>query len=483
MKDIQTIALIVRGLCALKKETPYVEFKVNDADPDMIGERISAISNMALLSDEPYGYIVWGIEDETHSIVGTKLSFFSWKKGEEDIVAYWRNLLSPSLDLEAYEVTLDDKRVLVLEIPAAAHFASAYKKQIYCRIGSYTKNIKDYPSLEKELWQRLDLSSPESRIALSGVKKEEIPSFLSFPSYWKAVGVSNPLNEDETITRFCREGFLLDEKGGHYSITVLGALLFASDLSSFPKLEGKALRIVNYAGESRLETKGKQTFLSGYAISFEECFKAITALTQTSDIYVNGVRKDHYIVPPIAVREALGNLLIHQDLLSNGGPLVEIFVDRVEFSNPGFLSVPIDRLIDSPPKSVNERLASFLRRIDIGDTAGSGFDKIVASLEKEKLPPFKMEEAPSGVRLMLFKEKPFEEYSQEEKLAATYDHVVISYLSSKRATNKSLRDRFGLGEEAKFRISRLLALALDSGKIKKAALSDKKDTAYLPYWA
>ena len=483
MKDNETITLIVRGLCALKEENTYVEFKLNNSDPDAMGERISALSNMALLAEKPFGYLVWGIDDATHEPVGTKLSFLTWKKGDQDILAYWRNLLTPSLDLQNYEIELDGNNVLVLEIPAASHFATTFKKQAYCRIGSYTKNLKEYPALEKELWQKLDDTAPESRLAANAIKKEALADILDFPSYADALSLPSPLSLDENISRFIREGFLVDDGGGLYSLTVLGGLLFAKDFSAFKALSGKSLRIVRYAGNDRLETKGKREFPYGYALSFERCYQEILSSIQTADIYINGRRKDHYLLPGIAIREALGNMLIHQDLLASGGPLVEIFSDRVEFSNPGYLNVPLDRLIDSAPKPANQALASFLRRINIGDTAGSGYDKIVASLEKEHLPPAKTEETPSGVRVLIFGEKEFEDYSSEEKIQAAYEHTVLCHLSYRKATNQSLRERFGLGAEAKYKISRIYATAMEQGKIKKEAESGKADASYLPYWA
>jgi predicted HTH transcriptional regulator len=39
--------------------------------------------------------------------------------------------------------------------------------------------------------------------------------------------------------------------------------------------------------------------------------------------------------PEIAIRELVANALIHQDLNEKGFPMVEIFNDRIEISNPG----------------------------------------------------------------------------------------------------------------------------------------------------
>ena len=59
----------------------------------------------------------------------------------------------------------------------------------------------------------------------------------------------------------------------------------------------------------------------------------------------------------------VANAVIHQDFFVTGaGPLVEIFDDRVEITNPGRPLVATERFLDTPPRSRNEMLAAFLRR-------------------------------------------------------------------------------------------------------------------------
>jgi ATP-dependent DNA helicase RecG len=58
-------------LTAANRETEWVEFKLNDDTPEEIGEYISALSNSAALSGKRAGYIVWGISDITHEVIGT----------------------------------------------------------------------------------------------------------------------------------------------------------------------------------------------------------------------------------------------------------------------------------------------------------------------------------------------------------------------------------------------------------------------------
>ena len=64
------IALVDR-LRALPTETEWLEFKRNNADPQEVGEYLSALANGASLGNQPRGYLVFGIDDTTHAVVGT----------------------------------------------------------------------------------------------------------------------------------------------------------------------------------------------------------------------------------------------------------------------------------------------------------------------------------------------------------------------------------------------------------------------------
>ncbi|MGC9315765.1 MAG: helix-turn-helix domain-containing protein [bacterium] len=74
-------------MCLLSDEKEWVEFKVDNYNPQGIGEYISALSNSACLHNQSKGYLVFGIEDKTCKIVGTKFEPAKTKgKGNEVLV-------------------------------------------------------------------------------------------------------------------------------------------------------------------------------------------------------------------------------------------------------------------------------------------------------------------------------------------------------------------------------------------------------------
>lgn len=481
--DESLLETVVRGLISLPKENDYVEFKLNESDPIDLGERISGLSNSAALAHKPFAYLVWGVDDKTKEIKGTNLSFSTWKKGNEDIVPYWRISLLPHIELFDYEIEIDGKRILLLEISAASYSPTQFRGVAYCRVDSYTKPIKDFPASQKRLFDILNDNPAEMRICLRGADSNGVEKLLDLDSYFKQLNRIPPHSVEEKIRYFLREGFLVESHPNSYDVTYLGALLYAKDLTEFETLEAKAVRVVYYEGNTRLQTKGRDIFTEGYALCFDKINEILLAHLTRPDTFQNGIRQDSYSIPPIAVREALANALMHQDLLSGYGPLIEVFDNRVEWSNSGELHVEVNRIIDMVPISENPKMALFLRRINIGDTSGSGVDKICLSLEKEKTACPCFETSPTGTRLVIFRDKRFPDMNQEEKIQAVYYHVVLKHIERENATNASVRNRFGLGEDAIYVVARLLSQTVEKGLIKKKEANGKKDTAYLPYWA
>ena len=82
---IGNIDILVKELCKLPKEVGWVEFKHNNCEPNMIGEDISALANTATLNDRDYAYMIWGVDDTTHEIIGTKVRLQMEKKGEQEL--------------------------------------------------------------------------------------------------------------------------------------------------------------------------------------------------------------------------------------------------------------------------------------------------------------------------------------------------------------------------------------------------------------
>lgn len=110
----------------------------------MIGESISALANSAAYYDKDKAYMVWGINNENHEIVGTKYNQFSKLKGNQEIEGWLRALLSSNCEFEFDTLEMNNKPLVVLIIYRATYQPITFKKVDYIRVGSYTKNLWMY---------------------------------------------------------------------------------------------------------------------------------------------------------------------------------------------------------------------------------------------------------------------------------------------------------------------------------------------------
>jgi ATP-dependent DNA helicase RecG len=118
-RSAEYLAGLVGELCALPHETEWVEFKVNNTDQQEIGEYLSALANAAALNSKAFAYLIWGVEDQAHHMVGTSFSPSTTRKGNEPLETWLLRLLTPKIHFRFNDVTVDGKPVVLLEIGRA----------------------------------------------------------------------------------------------------------------------------------------------------------------------------------------------------------------------------------------------------------------------------------------------------------------------------------------------------------------------------
>ena len=71
LTNAERVRALIDDLRALPAETAWVEFKENKADAQTIGKLISALANSVRLADQDFAYVLWGVRDSDHAVVGT----------------------------------------------------------------------------------------------------------------------------------------------------------------------------------------------------------------------------------------------------------------------------------------------------------------------------------------------------------------------------------------------------------------------------
>lgn len=155
---IEELHKLLQKLVDHSIETQWIEFKMNAGSitNEQIGEYISAMSNGAAISNQPFGYLIWGVADDTHEVKGTNFCFTTASQGNQDLELWIRNLLHPRISFEIFEFAYNSKQVVLLRIPSAKGEPTHFKKKPFIRIGSNKTDLRNFPEYVRIIYNSLE---------------------------------------------------------------------------------------------------------------------------------------------------------------------------------------------------------------------------------------------------------------------------------------------------------------------------------------
>ena len=473
---------ILLGLLAKPAETEIVEFKraKNSFSDSDLGQYFSALSNEANLKGEAYAWLVFGVDNSTHELTDTqyKPSRPSLDEMKKKIGDQITNRITFE---EIYDLMYQGKRVVMFQIPAAPQgIPIAYQGHYYGRDGE-SLGALNLQEIERIRSQRTD-NSFEMRPAKSGLTSSEVLQYLNYKKLYERIDRRIP-REESVILDLLKEYAYITEDHGSWAITNMGALLFANRLTDFENLRFRGLILRRYEGNNNLVMINERHSEAGYAVEFDDLLDWLENNTSKEKIISSRTREITY--PRVAIREFMANVMVHQDFSITGMPLtIEIFSNRIVFTNPGSLLNDANRLIDLPPHSRNETLAQAMLQVDLCERRGSGYDRAVEGIESMCLPPYKVEAGNNFTRVTMYPKKSFKEMTPKERLMACYQHACILFEKDEEMNNQSLRERFELEKNKSSVASRIIAEAVETGLLKPAHEDNeaKKFATYIPYY-
>ena len=424
------------------------------------------------------GHLVLGVTDKPpRQVVGSEAFAGNLTAVENEV------LQKTEVCIEAAELAHPDGRVLVFSIPGRPQgSAYRYKGTYWMRVGESTVVMPD-----QQLREIFAETQPEwlDASAKSDLSAEEILELLDIPEFFALQKMPMPGRTTEALDILAARRCIA-RNGQGYAICRLGALLLARRLSDFPELENRAVRVLVYINKSKLKTRRDWTCDKGYAVGFEEIVKYVMEQIPQREVIRNGIRKEERLLPEEMARELLANAVVHQDFSVHGKQLrLDIYSNRIEFSNPGEPLVDPDRFIDRE-NTRNERLIGLMRRMGFCEQRGSGIDQVVHAAEAHRLraPEFRSDDAQTTVRV--HGRETLSEMRRADRIRACYQHCVLKYVTNEDSmTNRSLRERFGASPKSASVVSAIIADAGKAGLIKldvKAGTS-RRYAKYIPAWA
>jgi len=483
----QELNSLLEQLVKLPKETEWVEFKLNFHSAEEIGQLISALANGACLLNQENGYLIFGVDNKFQTIDGTTFNPSTHKQKGQELENWLHQFLDPRIDFRIFGFTnrdpSGDKEMAIFEIPAAFNQPVKFDRVGYIRVGSYTRKLSDFPEKEARIWNKKVQKLFETEIAKRNISADEVIQLLDTQTFFELLKLPYPTNRNSVLEKLESEKFIKSITG-KYQITNLGAILIAKNIDEFDQLSRKAVRVIVYKGNNRVFTQREQIEEKGYAIGFEGLINFINSQLPANEEIGKTFRKDVRMYPEIAIRELVANAIIHQNFSETGtGPMVEIFQDRIEFTNPGLPLITTNRFIDEY-QSRNEVLASFMRRIGICEEKGSGIDKVIFHAELYQLPAPDFQAKEKHTKTIMFSFKELNDMDKNDKIRASYQHACLCYVSNEKMTNQSLRKRFQIAEKNYSIASRIIRDTIESKLIKEddPESMSRKYAKYIPFW-
>lgn len=477
----QAVALLQASRDPVPHETNEIDWKV-----DLSGNKERLIEHLIAFANHANGgCLVFGIADHGAQLVGIDQA--QVQTVITQLTNLGRDAIEPALVLDHAVVELDLVPLLFVYIceqrNKPVHKRGKSIEEAWIRSGGSTRKASrtDIGALmlysHAPRWEELRASSLLS--------PSEVLARLDLATI--ATLLERPLPDDtDELMRWLIDERMIEADGHGYYITNFGGIAAARDLNLFETLDRKPIRVIRYQGLNKVNTIDETVGQKGYAVGFEGLISYLKRVLPHSEVIQQSLRQQVSMYPEIALRELIANALIHQDFTVTGaGPTIEIFDDRITFTNPGTLlpSKRLDRLIGTTPESRNELLASKFRLYRICEERGTGFQKIVESVELFGLPPVLFTPLDNGFQVTIFAPRKFADMSQQDRIEACYQHAVLQYFSSQTLTNTSLRTRFKISERQRNQITNLISDAVNVGRIKrKDTTAGNKFAEYVPYW-
>lgn len=478
---------LAKQCASFPEETGWIEWKVGFFKPEDVGKYVSGLSNTARLLDHERAYLIWGIDDQTREIVGTPFNPRKKKKGNEDFIPWLSRSVAPA-NFEFIEGQIEGKRIVVLQIPAASGTPTKFAGQRYIRIGSYLKPLADYEEEERRLWAKLQEVEFEAQPALTGLGTDRVLGVLDCGALFRMLGKAPPSSSHDVLEALVDRRLARRNDDGRWTVTNLGAMLFANDLRDFDSLSSKAVRLVRYQGKHKGAPRSEIVLpQQGYAVLYESLLAILNGLLPVNEVIQQALRKEVRMFPEIVLRELIANAMVHQDFSVRGaGPMIELFDNRLVVRNPGHPLIKPDRFLDLD-RARNPRMVDLMRLLHICEKSGTGIDKALAAIEAMQLPAPEIvaihDEAVTETIVTVFATREFREMTVLEKTAAAYWHAAFKYVEGDRMSNESLRNRFNLDPASYPSVSVIIRNAQIEGRIKVVDASvGNKARRYVPFW-
>lgn len=359
---------IIKDIIEHRLEEEWFEFKENWFEAHGIGQYISALSNAAVLCRKESAYLIWGINDETHEIVGTNFNFRKNVR-KEPLEHYLARQTAPDIAFSFHEVNFQGKRLVILEIPKAKNIPTSFDSIRYLKIELGKVNLVKYPNRELKLFEILN--NIEKRIENIESDYQNL-TFERLFTYYAGRGISLKV---ETF----KKNLGLLTKDGKFN-------LMAQLLSDDSHI---TIRVSIFSGKTKASPlfSVKEFGYTCILLSLDKVleYADVINLIQVDESKRIVSRKDVALFDMSAYTEAVINAFLHNKWVDGNAPMISVYSNRIEILSRGSLDSKqtIEGFYMGESIPINQKLSDIFLQLHISEGSGRGVPKIVQIYTKD----------------------------------------------------------------------------------------------------
>jgi len=308
----------------------WEDFEVKEAKSDVPK---SSLETVSAFSNTSGGWLVFGVKKEGkyYDIEGVE----SPEKTEQDFISVLRNGLkfNKKLEVKCQKYNFGEKTVLAFYIHASENKPVFYDnvKNSFIRSGSGDQRLTEQEIVS--LYRNSSFGTRDKELTdltINDLSMESIKRYRTYPKNIKPEHHYNSFSDEKFLTKIQA---LEDKK-----VTFAGLLVFGTEDAIGKYFSDFRIDYLEIFGTSYEDAEKRYEFrLSDYPNIYEYFFAIYERIIKKTDIpfELKGAFRDENQPQVKAIREALVNLLIHSDYFSPMKPRIRVFLNRVEFLNPG----------------------------------------------------------------------------------------------------------------------------------------------------
>ncbi len=378
----------LQKLLDLPREQATVEFKSNLDKPEDIGQYLSALANAAMLEGHDRAWLVWGVQNGTHTVQGTVFDPFTQKIGNQSLIMWLQQRTAPRADFSFHECQHPGGKVVLLEIHPARSAPVAFENQRFIRVDSHKVKLSDHPAKEARLWALLGPKEDWSGVLVEGAKLADLDplAIAAARQHFTEYLIKSERDADRhDDIRAEAAGWDVPTLLNKAQVTKQGrvtraALLLLGKEEATHFLAPADVKLSWLMRDADNATGPAQHFGMPFLLATD---KLLARIRNEQTEYM----PDGTLFPtPVpwydtwVIREALHNCVAHQDYVLGGKINVVEHPDRLVFSNLGkFMAPNVEWMLEhqSPPEHYrNQWLINGMIRLRMIDQLGSGIRRM-----------------------------------------------------------------------------------------------------------